>query len=136
MSDTIRLSVPCKPEYVSTVRLTVSSVASRMGFDIEAVEDIKVAVSEACTNIINHSKLSGEDEYRIMCLSDAEKMQITVEDDGKGFNVDEYSEPKEGELQQGGLGLFIVKALMDEVDVVSEPGAGARFSMVKYLNAD
>jgi serine/threonine-protein kinase RsbW len=136
MRDSIKLTIPCKPEYVSTVRLTVSSVASRAGFDIEAIEDIKVAVSEACSNIINHSLLCGEDDYRVICIVDKDKMEISVEDDGAGFNIEEYTSPVQGEIGERGLGLFLIRALMDETKVLSELGKGTEFQMIKYLKAD
>ncbi|MDR2609912.1 MAG: ATP-binding protein [Clostridiales Family XIII bacterium] len=133
MNDHIKLVIPCKPEYVSTVRLMVSSVASRAGFNIEAIEDMKVAVSEACTNIINHSKLCGEDEYRVMCTRGTDRMEILVEDDGVGFDAVGRPEVEQGKISESGLGIFIIKALMDEAEVLSEEGCGTRFLMAKYL---
>src|SRR6056297_1468251 len=53
----IDLSIPSNPEYVSIVRLTASVIANSIGFDFEEIEDIKVAVSEACNNVVVHSKL-------------------------------------------------------------------------------
>ena len=51
MADLLRFTVPGKPEYVGAVRLAVSSAANTAGFDFEDVEDIKIAVSEVCTNV-------------------------------------------------------------------------------------
>ncbi len=57
-------ALPNKPEYVSLVRLAASGIAGRMGFDVETVEDIKLAVAEACTNAIKHGTAKYS-EYRI-----------------------------------------------------------------------
>jgi serine/threonine-protein kinase RsbW len=132
MNDFIKLTIPCKPEYVSTVRLTLSSVASKADFDIDAIDDIKIAVSEACTNIINHSSLNPEDFYNVICAHSEGKIEITVEDDGRGFDVAQYSAPDEDEISESGLGLYIIRALMDEVNVESEVGKGTRYRMIKY----
>jgi serine/threonine-protein kinase RsbW len=136
MSDRMQLVIPCKPEYVSTARLAVSSVASKAGFNIEAVEDIKVAVSEACSNIISHSRLCGEDDYRVICTVENDRIDISVEDDGAGFEVAEYHPPHQGEISERGLGLLVVRTLMDETEVLSEEGKGTKFRMTKYLAVD
>ena len=134
MTDRFALNVPGKPEYVGTVRMTVAHVASRAGFDIEAIEDIKVAVSEACTNIVQHSHTDEDFAYDVVLeLEEDKKLMITVKDTGVGFGVEEYVEPVPGEPAESGLGIFIIRALMDEVDLHSEPGVGTKLHMTKYL---
>jgi serine/threonine-protein kinase RsbW len=127
--------VPVKPEYVGTVRLAVSSLANNAGFDIEAIEDIKVAVSEACSNIVSHSAVAPERLYRVVCEICEDRIEISVEDEGVGFDPGVCEEPKPGQIKEGGLGVFIIRALMDEVNVFSEKGAGTRIRMVKYIAA-
>jgi serine/threonine-protein kinase RsbW len=127
------LSVPGKAEYVSTVRLAISSLAAKAGLDIEAIEDIKVAVSEACSNILCHSDIGDDYIYRVECTLHDDKLEIVVEDNGVGFNTNEYQEPDPGCLQVGGLGIYIIKALMDEVHVESEDGAGTLIRMTKNI---
>jgi serine/threonine-protein kinase RsbW len=141
MSDTLTLSVPGKAEYVSTVRLAVSSVAAKSGFDVETIEDIKVAVSEACSNILCHSKIREEYLYRVECTLHDNKLEITVMDDGVGFDAERFSanvyeEPDPECLHVGGLGIYIIKALMDEVRVESQDGAGAVIRMTKYISPE
>ena len=134
MTDRFALNVPGKPEYVGTVRMTVAHVAGHAGFDIEAIEDIKVAVSEACTNIVLHAHEDTDFTYDVTLeLDPPDKLTITVTDTGTGFGVDDYVEPTPGELQESGLGIFIIRALMDEIDITSEPGVGTSLHMVKYL---
>jgi serine/threonine-protein kinase RsbW len=127
------LSVPGKAEYVSTVRLAVSSLAAKSGFDIEAIEDIKVAVSEACSNILCHSNIGDEHFYRVECTLHDNRFEIIVVDDGVGFDADNYEEPDPECLQVGGLGIYIIKALMDEVDVESQDGTGTMIRMTKNI---
>ncbi|MDR2487437.1 MAG: ATP-binding protein [Clostridiales Family XIII bacterium] len=134
MSETLKLSVPCDARYVSTVRLAVSSVASLAGFDIEAIEDIKIAVSEACTNIILHGGL-GESAYNVICALEDGGLELVVEDDGVGFAYEEYEKPNLEEPSEGGLGLYIILALMDDVKVSSQAGAGTSIRMKKFRPA-
>lgn len=136
MPDLMKMCVPGKPEYVRTVRMTAASIASGAGFDIEAIEDIKVAVSEACNNTVVHASESNIVEYNVEFESEGEKLTITVTDAGPGYDVESYEEPVVDELRSGGLGLFIIKALMDEVIIESEPGAGTSIRMIKYLAKD
>jgi serine/threonine-protein kinase RsbW len=133
MPDTMILSVPGKAEYVSTVRLAISSLAAKSGFDIEAIEDIKVAVSEACSNILCHSNIRGEYIYHVKCTLHNSKLEITVTDDGVGFDAGNYKTPDPECLQVGGLGIYIIKALMDEVHVDSNDGTGTLIKMIKHI---
>jgi serine/threonine-protein kinase RsbW len=134
MSDTLTLYVPGKAEYVSTVRLAVSSLAAQAGFDIEVIDDIKVAVSEACSNILCHSRIGDDGAYRVECTRHAEKLEITVADEGVGFDADNYETPNPECLHAGGLGIYIIKALMDEVQVTSKSGEGAVIRMTKNIS--
>jgi len=106
--DRIVIELPFKAEYVSVARLTTSGVASRAGFDIETVEDIKVAVSEVCNRIIHvGSGLEGkyriifdifDDELVIAFDSDMELIKCIFDDD------------------EDGLGMSIIDAFMDRVE--------------------
>ena len=134
MTDILKFSVPGKPEYVGTVRLAVSSLANCAGFDIEAVEDIKVAVSEACTNVVCHGKLNCEGFYEVACELGEGRIIISVVDRAGGYDLTKYQLPVMENPKEGGLGIFIIKALMDEVDIFSELGMGTSIKMVKYLS--
>lgn len=137
MRDNFKLMVPGKPEYVGAVRLAVSSLANNVGFDIEAIEDIKVAVSEACTNIVRHghSDLNNDTnvEYQVSCEIFEDKLSISVDDNGAGYDMNNYKEPELPSEEAGGLGIFIIRALMDEVEVESEVGEGTHIKMIKYI---
>jgi serine/threonine-protein kinase RsbW len=132
MADTLRLVVPGKPEYVKTVRLAISSLAGCAGFDVEAVEDIKVAVSEACSNIVCHGIKERNTVYEVSCEMLEDRIIICVVDQAGGYDTRQYREPDPGTLKEGGLGIFIIKALMDEVRIRSEIGRGTEIHMTKY----
>ena len=53
--DYIEMKIPAKPEYVGVIRLTLSGIASRMGFTYDLIEDLKIAASEAITNAVQHA---------------------------------------------------------------------------------
>lgn len=132
--DSIKLTLPTKPEYVSLARLTIASVANNMGFSIGDVEDLKVAVSEACTNALNHSLNKADTTYDLTYLVENEKLVFTVTDKGVGFEPKSVNEPDLNGKQINGFGLFIIKSLMDKVEIVSEKGAGTSITMIKNLS--
>lgn len=134
--DLIKLSIPNKPEYVSVVRLTLASVASRMGFDIEKIEDLKVAVAEACTNAITHGLNEEERNFDVEFIIYEEKIDILVYDQGKGFRSSKIEEPNANNLKEGGLGVFIIKSLMDYVEIIQNKGKGTVIKMTKYIGDD
>ena len=63
----ITMEIPSDAEHISTVRLAISGIASRMAFSIEDIEDMKIAVSEACTNAIQHAYDTEEGRISILC---------------------------------------------------------------------
>lgn len=134
--DQIKLSIPNKPEYVGIVRLTVAGIANRLGFDIEQIEDIKVAVAEACTNAIIHGKNDGDENYNIDFIIGNNKLEICVCDSGKGCKSSDIKKPNLEDPKEGGLGIFIIKSLMDEVEILSDLGKGMTIKMIKYMGDD
>ena len=131
--DNIKLTIPSKAEYVSVIRLTASSIASKMGFNIDQIDDIKVAIAEACTNAMEHG-LKWKDEHLSIDFTIYEdRLCIVVKDTGTGFDTESISEPKVEELRERGLGIFIIKSLMDEVDFISEEGKGTEIRMIKKI---
>ncbi len=131
MRESINMSLPSKPEYVSIARLAASFVANQMGFDIEIIEDIKLAVGEACNNAILHS---GTDEiYKLEFINKTDKLIIEVVDFGKGFSLENYKKPSAEDLQENGLGLFIIKSLMDTVEIETSEGSGTKIIMSKIV---
>ncbi|HHW49440.1 MAG TPA: anti-sigma regulatory factor [Clostridiaceae bacterium] len=110
--DNIELLLPFKAEYVSIARLTVSGIASRMGFDIDTVEDIKVAVAEVCNRIVSiGSKLSKYYKINFAISEQSLKVLFTCED--KSIRCIFNNEDAE-------LAVSIIKALMDDVEFCTD----------------
>lgn len=112
INDNVTLILPAKSEYVSTARLTASSVATRVGFNIDEVEDIKVSVSEVCNIILSRTdkKIS---QYRISFDIIANNLKITFT--AENSTLDCFEESIENEY-----GLYIMKALMDSVELCND----------------
>ncbi|MBS4539322.1 ATP-binding protein [Clostridium sp. D2Q-11] len=134
--DHIKLSMPNKPEFVGIIRLTASAIASRIGFNIDDIDDIKVAIGEACTNAIRHGCEKTNDTYDIEFFAYEDRMDIQITDTGKGLASLNIKQPKAEDLREGGLGLFIIKTLMDDVEVITSEGKGTIIRMTKKLGVD
>ena len=116
-SEQIKLTLPINAAYVSAARLTASSVANRLKFDIEEIEDIKVAVSEACTYIIKKPCFSTKNDFKIEfnLSKDSIKILLSVECDKK-VDVDDDE-----------MSMQVIKALMDSSDINYDGGS---FNMI------
>lgn len=104
INNQIDLTLPINAAYVSAARLTSSSVANRMGFEIDEIEDIKAAVSEASTYIIKHHKPNSDANLHITFFIQEITMTIQI--------IVENSEPIV--LDNDDMGLIMIKALMED----------------------
>ncbi|SDT15494.1 serine/threonine-protein kinase RsbW [Paenibacillaceae bacterium GAS479] len=132
--EKITLKLPAKSDYLDLIRLTLYGVATKIGFTYEEIEDMKVAVSEACNNAVLYAYAGRLDtephgEMEVSFVRTVDSLSIVVKDEGHSFDaasVAQKSEPLHGksiqDIQAGGLGLYLMQALMDEVEVRSEKG--------------
>ena len=129
--ENVEFSIPCMSDYVGVVRLAVSGLATRMNFSIEEIEDIKIAVSEACTNSVQYAFDQPENERVFISFNlFKNKLEIIVKDNGKGFETTKLEknpieerklEDIDENIPRLGLGITFIKSLMDETTVTSEP---------------
>lgn len=142
-SDYIEMIIPSKPDYLGAIRLTVSGIANRMGYSYDEIEDIKVAVTEACTNVVHHAYEENEKgKIKINFAVYSDRLEIFVIDEGRSFDkkaVGKKIGPVDPDatvetLNEGGLGLFLIETLMDKVEIREE--SGVVVAMTKLLNRD
>ncbi|MCT8136575.1 anti-sigma B factor RsbW [Anaerobacillus sp. CMMVII] len=138
-SDFLEMKVPAKPEYVGVVRLTISGIANRLGYTYDDIEDIKIAVAEACTNVVNHAYKENDGQMTIGCGVYHDRLEIMVADRGQSFSVADLkgslgpinADKPIAQLKEGGLGLFLIDTLMDKVEISND--AGVIIIMTKFL---
>ena len=122
--EPVSLTLPSSAEYVMLARLVAGQVGRLAGFEPEDVYDLKLAVTEAVTNVIRHAAVDAyEVEYRVI----GQTVEVTVTDTGGGFQRSDLAgEPDE----QGGFGLTVIENLVDEL-VLDSRGDGTRMKMVR-----
>jgi serine/threonine-protein kinase RsbW len=142
--DYIELKVPAKARYISVIRLTVSGIATAMGFKFDEIEDLKIATEEAVMKVVQQTaKETDGAELIIGCGAYADKIEIMVGDYGNSVSFNEtktkietYSKDDENlDLQQeDALGLYLMETLMDEVKINNEGGVAV--FMTKYVTRE
>ena len=130
----ILLAIPPKAEYLAFCRLVLAGIANARTLDAELLADLKLAVTEACSNAIRHAYVdSGEGEVEIRYELGEDQIVIEVADMGSGFELPP-DEPEREALSEDGMGIAIIGALMDELELTPGPqGRGSRFRFTKYL---
>lgn len=128
----IKLSIPKKPEYVSVARLTASAVASKIGFNVEEIDDIKVALAEACINVIQSQTQNQTENIDIDFELYDDEISIVVKDTCKK-TCDEDEEERDLLLvKDENLGMFIIKSLMDNVECINRDNK-TQLRMIKRI---
>ena len=131
LDGNLQLRIPSRAEWVSVARLAVAGIAHRIDATIDEVEDLKLAVAEACTNCIQHAQ--GNEEVLVTFEISGRRITVVVEDGGKGFDGRALAPEPLGEPKVGGLGVFLIRSLMDEVDYDFDPLTGTKLTMSKVL---
>jgi serine/threonine-protein kinase RsbW len=128
----VELSIPAKPEYIALCRLALAGLAQVRRVGPEALADLKLALTEACSNSIRHAYEAGRaGVVDIRYELNGEKLAVEVADEGAGFGSSAL-DGRNGELGEGGLGIAIIRALTDELAIESHE-RGSRVRFVKYF---
>lgn len=119
----VELEIPAEPEFVGLVRLFVSSLATtRRELADDRIDDLKLAVSEACTNAIDaHAGSASYDRVVVRWGEGDDRLEVSVNDRGPGFDPSALPEhppvtdPERLNFERG-LGIPLIRSLVDEVD--------------------
>lgn len=129
--DHLKFIIPGKPEYLTMVRLAISSIAASAGFDVEMTEDIKTAVCEACKTIACHGYTNLSDKYDVECSVGEGMIEIVVKDECVEHTIEKecstcYDCPNNGDLSS-----FVIESLMDSVEFAAFDDGRKIIRMVK-----
>jgi len=132
--ETTELSLPSRIDTVAAAAAAVSEFVSRSGLSDDAAFGIEMAIREAVTNAVVHG--NNQDEAKLVGItlkSLPDAVEITVHDQGPGFNPNEVPDPtaEENILKTSGRGIFFMRSFMDEVDWFLPPEGGTTVRMLK-----
>jgi serine/threonine-protein kinase RsbW len=137
MSDdgrSVRLTIPAKAEYITLGRLALTAIAGVRPVSDETLHDLKLALTEACTNSVKHAYGEDGGSVDIVYQLLADRLEVEVGDAGSGFDPEADHAGGPDELEEGGLGIEIIRALTDEVEIAEREGGGSRLRFVKLLH--
>jgi len=136
-ASVVELEIPARGEYVGLARLVVSSLASsRRTLADDRVDDLKLALSEACTNAIEaHAEVGADEPVLVRWIEGDDRLEVEVEDRGRGFDPSTLPEhppvtdPERLNFERG-LGIPLIRSLVDEVAFTRvEDGMAVRMVM-------
>ena len=132
------INIESRTEHLIAVREFVSSAARSFGFGDEDVSKIALAVDEACTNIIKHAyKFEPGKSITVTIRGRNGALEIVIQDFGKAFDPDKITTPDMKEylahFRRGGLGVYLMKSLMDKVEYAIVPGKKNEVRLTKNL---
>jgi serine/threonine-protein kinase RsbW len=144
MKRSVELKIPSEHGYEKMAMNVAAELAARMKFSDERIEDLKTAVSEACINAIEHGNVNDSSTKVYVVISVEENsLAVDVVDEGRSGPPPTDVAPPDleaqfaGRVEPGGMGLFVIKALVDEADFVEpELGEGTQFRMVIHLQPE
>lgn len=130
----VRLIMPAKAEYITLGRLALTALARVRPLSEETLSDLKLALTEACTNSVRHAYGGRVGTVEIVYQLEPDRLVVDVLDDGNGFQADVVGRTGNGDLTEGGLGIAIIRAVADEVEIGPSESGGSRLRFVKFLH--
>jgi serine/threonine-protein kinase RsbW len=131
-SAVINLTIPAKAEYITLGRLALTALGRVRELPEETLADLKLALTEACSNSVRHAYGAGDGKVVILYELLPDRLVVEVCDDGSGFEPPEDEPELEG-LSEGGLGIAIIRAIADDLEITEKAGGGSRLRFVKLL---
>ena len=132
--ETTELSLPSRIETVAAAAAAVAEFVGRSGVSDDAAFGIDMAVREAVTNAVLHGNRQDENKtVELVLKSSPDAVEISVHDQGPGFNPEDVPDPTATEnlLKTSGRGIFFMRTFMDEVDWLIRPEGGTTVRMLK-----
>jgi serine/threonine-protein kinase RsbW len=139
MPKELTKTINSRTDSLLSVRQFVAEAAKAFGFSDEDSSKIVLAVDEACTNIIKHAYHGAPDQnITITIVREKDRFEVRISDEGKSFdpktlrplNLKEHLT----KYRRGGLGVYLIKSLMDEVEYRSIGGKTNEVRLTKYLS--
>ena len=121
----VEISIPAESVYVGIVRLALGSLARSAGFDEERVDDIRIAVSEACTNaVLNDGEAGSADPIVVAWREDEDRVIIEVGDAGAAEQAAAATADSQGFSSRMMMSVALLKEMADDLSVDARPGGG------------
>jgi serine/threonine-protein kinase RsbW len=140
VNDYVKLDIPAKAEYIVLGRLALAGLLRARGYSDDAVADLKLALTEACSNSVRHAYDHDEGQVHLHFTAHRDRVTIEIRDEGAGFHEDDVDCPEcqtmpEINVSDGGMGISIIRAVVDGFDLRQRDGGGTVLVLTKMLDA-
>jgi serine/threonine-protein kinase RsbW len=139
VNELVTLEIPAKAEYVVLGRLALAGLVRERRFSADAVADLKLALTEACSNCIRHAYDHDNGQVHLSFEASADRVVLIVRDQGGGFHDDDADCPEctavGVELSEGGMGISIIRAVVDEFRLDHPEAGGTILTLTKLCDA-
>lgn len=131
--DQVEIKIPRRAEFVRVARIATLALTSQLGFTYDVIKDVELAVGEACANAVEHVSGDACNEIVVRFSIDPTQLAVEVLDHGQGFDPEDAAEASMDSWDTpGGLGLAVIREVMDELVVDCDPQSGTCVRMVKH----
>lgn len=136
MKNSVNITIPSHPKYLSVVRAATVRIGELYGMDKGLIEDIRLAVDEACSNVIKHA-YKGDDGKKIgiKFSNTRKKFEVIIEDNGARVQPDTVKGRDLEDIRPGGLGVHFIKRTFDVFEFDNKKKKGNRLRLIKYMEA-
>jgi len=140
VNEFVNLDIPAQAEYVVLGRLALAGLLRGRGYSEDAVADLKLALTEACSNSVRHAYDHDDGQVHLSFVLHDDRVIIRIRDEGAGFREDEEDCPAcraipEIKLGDGGMGISIIRAVVDEFSLERPPEGGTVLVLTKRCDA-
>lgn len=134
MRNLIIITIPSHPRYLSIVRAVSGKIAELSGIPDSEVEDVKLAIDEACSNVIKHAYKGDVNQMIILRFKTSSKnFEVTIDDNGIKANPDSLKGRDLTDIRPGGLGIHFIKRVFNIFELDEKKKKGNRLRLIKYL---
>lgn len=133
MKDTTVITIPSNPKYLSVIRAVTTTMGGLSGMADSAIEDVKLAVDEACANVIRHAYRGDTSQKIVLKFRVLKKgFEVVIEDDGIKAQPDLIAGRSLDDVRPGGLGIHLIKRAFDVFHFDERKKKGNRLKLVRH----
>ena len=134
MGQSIEIRIPSEPKLLKVTRAVIYQVCEIMGFSLEDCNNITLAVDEACSNIIKHAYGGSTGKpIDVTCSLFQDRLEILLRDFGKKADINAIKSRELDDVRPGGLGVHLIKSVMDIVKYDNQLDEGKQLQLVKFI---
>lgn len=137
MKDSVVVTIPSQAKYLSVVRAATVNIGKLYGMDEPVIEDVKLAVDEACSNVIKHA-YKGNPSRKIVVKYRAiqDRFEVIIEDNGMKGRMELMKGRSLDDIRPGGLGIHFIRRVFDVFEFDEKKKDGNRLILIKYMKGN